>query len=221
MARFNAGDEVGALGVLDDLQRAQDAALQKRADIEKAAGRRRVAALALEARAKGKQTTAQVIARYEEVTRLDPGVHWDWVELSRLYRDAGTLADSMRTARRAADTASNDLERSSALHELGNVLARQGDGAGALAAYRKGLAIAEALAARDPANYNWQNGLAVSYRNTGDALVIQGDVLGALAAYRKSLGIGEALARIDPANTDLQQDVWVSYNKVGNVLLAR
>ena len=41
---------------------------------ESAAEGRRIATLALEARNKGKLTTTQVIARYEEVTRLDPGV---------------------------------------------------------------------------------------------------------------------------------------------------
>ena len=89
LARFNAGDEIGALTVLDNLRAARDAARQKRADIESAAEGRRIATLALEARNKGKLTTAQVIARYEEVTRLDPAVHWDWVELGRLHPDAG------------------------------------------------------------------------------------------------------------------------------------
>ena len=81
LARFNAGDEIGALAVLDDLRAARDAARKKRDDIESAAEGRRIATLALEARAKGKLTTAQVIARFEEVTRLDPGVFWDWVDL--------------------------------------------------------------------------------------------------------------------------------------------
>src|SRR5579872_2318890 len=85
LARFNAGDEVGALAVLDDLRGARDAARQKRAAIESAAEARRIATLALDARTKGKVTTTDAIARFEEVTRLDPGVHWDWVELGRLY----------------------------------------------------------------------------------------------------------------------------------------
>jgi hypothetical protein len=91
LARFNAGDEIGALAVLDDLRGARDAARQKRTDIESAAEGRRITRLALEARNKGKLTTAEVIARYEEVTRLDPAVHWDWVEMGRLYTDAGNL----------------------------------------------------------------------------------------------------------------------------------
>ena len=43
----------------------------------------------------------------------------------------------------------------------------QGDGAQALAAYRKGLAIREALAARDPANTGWQRDKAVSAWKVG------------------------------------------------------
>jgi hypothetical protein len=152
LARFNAGDEIGALAILDNLRAARDRARQKRADIESAVEARRIATLALEARVKGKVTAAQVIARYEEVTRLDPGVHWDWVELARLYRAIGTLPLALAAARHAADTASDERDRGVAFNELGNVLVAQGDGPGALAEYRKGLAIAEVLAARDGVN---------------------------------------------------------------------
>ena len=62
---------------------------------------RRIATLALDARAKGKLTTAQVIARFEEVTRLDAGVSRDWVELGRLYADSrATTGCSARSAGR-------------------------------------------------------------------------------------------------------------------------
>src|SRR5262249_48935093 len=53
LARFNAGDEIGALTVLDDLRAARDAARQKRANIESAADARHTATLALEARNRG------------------------------------------------------------------------------------------------------------------------------------------------------------------------
>ena len=52
-------------------------------------------------------------------------------------------------------------------NKIGDVLVAQGDGPGALAAYRKGLAIAEALAARDPANTQWQTDVAVSCAKLG------------------------------------------------------
>jgi hypothetical protein len=47
------------------------------------------------------------------------------------------------------------------------VLVDQGDGTGALASYQKGLAIAEALALRDPANTQWQVDVAVSCSKMG------------------------------------------------------
>ena len=50
LARFNDGDEIGALAILDALRTARDTARQKRADIESATEGRRIAALALEAR---------------------------------------------------------------------------------------------------------------------------------------------------------------------------
>jgi hypothetical protein len=89
---------VGALVILDDLRKARDAAREKRDQIESAAEGRRIATLALDARSKGKVTLAAVIQRFEEVTRLDPGVHWDWVELSLLHRSAGRLKDAEQAA---------------------------------------------------------------------------------------------------------------------------
>jgi hypothetical protein len=77
LARFNAGDEIGALTVLKTLRAARDAARKKRDEIESAADGRSIAALALEARSRGKQTTAEVIALYEEVAHLDAGVESD------------------------------------------------------------------------------------------------------------------------------------------------
>jgi hypothetical protein len=101
------------------------------------------------------------------------------------------------------------------------VLAAQGDGPGALAAYRKSLVIGEALAARDTANTEWQRDLSVSHDRIGNVLATQGDVRGALAAYRKSLVIGEALAAHDTANTEWQCDLSVSHDRIGNVLAAQ
>ncbi len=162
LALFNAGRELEALAILDDLAAARARARQVRVDIETAADQRRNATLALEARSKGLLTTLDLIARYEAVTRLDPGVHWDWVELGRLYTAAGRLDPAADAARKSADTAGNDRDRSVALDALGDVLIAKGDGPGALAAYQRSLAIAERLAASDPANAGWQRDVSVS-----------------------------------------------------------
>ena len=54
LRQYNAGDEIGALAVLDRLVEARERARQVRANIETAAERRRVATLALDAKNKGK-----------------------------------------------------------------------------------------------------------------------------------------------------------------------
>ncbi|KXV06425.1 hypothetical protein CR51_11940 [Caballeronia megalochromosomata] len=102
--------------------------------------------------------------------------------------------------------------------DQGDVLRDQGDLAGALAAYRKSLALSERLAAVDPSNAGWQRDLSVSQHKLGDVLRDQGDLTGALAAYRESLALRKRLAAADPSNADLQGDLSVSHNNVGDVL---
>jgi tetratricopeptide (TPR) repeat protein len=185
LARYNAGDEPGALAVLDQLRAARDRARQTRIDVESAAEARRIAALALDARNKGRVATAAVIARYEEVTRLDPALHWDWVELGRLYQDAGRLPDARRAAERAAATAGDDRDRGVALHELGVIQRAQGDLRAARQAFEQYLAIARRLAAADPSSASLQRDVSVSLNKVGDVLVAQGDLAGARTRYEE------------------------------------
>lgn len=88
-----------------------------------------------------------------------------------VFRAQGWYEQAMliarRRAREAVDDAGAQRDLSICQNKIGDVLVAQGDGAGALAAYRQGLAIAEALAARDPANTQWQCDLAVSCANLG------------------------------------------------------
>ena len=81
--------------------------------------------------------------------------------------------------------------------------------------------IAQALAARDPGNTQWQRDLSVSHNKIGDVLVAQGDLPAALAAFRTGLDIAQALAARDPSNTQWQRDLSVSHVKLGDVLVAQ
>lgn len=153
---------MGALAILDKLRAANDAARQKQSNIASAAEARRIAGLAFDARSKGKLTTAAVIARYEDVTRLDPDVFVDWIELSRLYVAAGRLPDAARAVRHARETAQSERDRSVALEDLGNILFPQGDLAGADTAYAEVLTISRKLAAADPGNAEAQRDVWVS-----------------------------------------------------------
>ncbi|MHC9064543.1 DUF4062 domain-containing protein [Nitrospira sp. CMX1] len=203
LTRFNAGDEPGAITVLDQLRAAHNAARQKRADLESAAEGRRIATLALEARTRGKLTTAQVITRYEEVTRLDPGVHWDWIELGRLYEDSGNLPGALRAAQAAGVTAEDERDQSVANNAIGDVLVAQGDLPAALTAFRAGLGIAEALAMRDPANTGWQRDLYVSYWRLADLAEKQKATKEALTYWKQAYDV---LSKIDKRGLHLSPE---------------
>ncbi len=131
LARFNAGDEIGALAVLDRLRAANDSARVVRSNIESAAEARRIAVLALDARARGKVDLASVIARYEAVVKLDPGVFWDHQQLSRLYVAANRLADSQVEAQAAKNRAVSQYEQHTALIQLGDIARSRNDLKGA------------------------------------------------------------------------------------------
>ena len=159
-----------------------------------------------------------------ELTALAPDDFWAWIELGDLWRTIGSLDDAAR-AYRAAEAAvrRTGTERDLLVSQerIGNVLVAQGDRDGALKAYQAGLAIAETLARRDPANTEWQRDLSVSQNKIGDVLVAQGDRAGALKAYQAGLAIRETLARRDPANTQWQRDLSVSHERIGEVLVAQ
>ena len=151
LQKFNAGDEVGALAIIGQLNDARDAALQKATDIEKAVGRRDEAELALEAETRGKIDTATVISLYEQVVRLDPGVYWDWIEIDRLYRVLVGEA-----AWRDLPAAVRVRFGAEALNAAGQVLTLQGNLAGAAKAFADGLAIRRRLTAADPTDVSGQ-----------------------------------------------------------------
>ncbi len=218
MARFNAGDEAGALAILDTLRAANDRARRKREDIESATEGRHIAELALEARARGKQTTGQVIARYEEVVRLDPDVAHDWIDLGRLYRDAGRLAEARGAAQSADRTASSEREHALALNDLGDVLLAQSDVAGARKAFEAALALVERLSADHPGSGDLSRDVAVSLVKVGDAARITGDYAAARADFARSLAISRRLAVANPGNVLVEQDVILRLQRLGDML---
>ncbi len=158
-------------------------------------------------------TTEQTIARFQEVTRLDPGVLRDWVELDRLYQSAGRLPDARIAAQHASDTARSERDQEVALNEMGDIEEKQGDMAAAPASYRKAIGIAETLAGRDPGNTDGQRDLSVCYARVGDLQAKQGDLAAALASYRQTLAIAETRVGRDPGNAQWQRDLIVSLVK--------
>ena len=78
--------------------------------------------------------------------------------------------------------------------------ANLGDTAGALASYRKSLAILEAVTAADPSNVEAQRELIRAHGKLGDLLALTGDRAGAIQQSKELLAIAERLSAADPAN---------------------
>lgn len=223
LARYNAGDRVGAITVLDRLIEVRDVSRQTRANLEGADERRQIAALALDARGKGDPAfdTGRVISRYEAVIRLDPGGYGDWYQLVQLYIAAGRRADGLAAAERLEALAANDWDRSVALGYIADLLLTQGDRDGALSRYQRGLEIVERLSAAEPASAPLARAVSVMQERIGDVLLSQGDRDGGLLRYQRSLEIAERLSRADPASAALRGAVSVALSKVGDVLLSQ
>jgi hypothetical protein len=123
-------------------------------------------------------------ARVRNRAELEP-----LLQTAALYETKGQSAEARALY---DDILAIDQEWDEALHQYFWFLAGQGDNArvrGSLANaerdYRHAQRLAQRLAARDPANTQWQRDLSVSHDRIGDVLVAQGDGPGALAAYRK------------------------------------
>ena len=232
-AALRAGDAGPAQELLrqDEQQALAGAAAATSPEAERAA---RVEAATL-ARERGALAMASDVAAaysaFQSATQNDPADLWGWfllgdmaIALGDLAAAEAALASGQRLAaeRAGADASDDALRDLSVSHErIGNVRVAQGDGPAALAAFEASLAIRERLAARDPANTQWQRDLSVSHGKIGDVRVAQGDLPAALAAFDASLAIDERLAALDPANTQWQRDLSVSHNRIGDVRVAQ
>jgi tetratricopeptide (TPR) repeat protein len=200
LAKFNNGDEAGALDILDRLQSAAEAANQKKTDIQAAVGERDHAALALEARARGKVTTASVIARFEAVTKLDPGVTSDWMNLAQLYADVGRLQDANHAVDAALAAATTQGDKAMALRFLSGLRQRQGDFEGAWTAFSQSFKIYRDLAAASPTDIGAEADFATALAEDVDFLRQDGDYPGARRAAQTSLDFARGFAAANPGN---------------------
>ncbi len=204
----NAGD----LAAADAIEEKLIAARQKMRDLQAAADRRAFARVALDNRDKGLRTTAAVITRWEEVARLDPGNHADWLTLARLQIDAGNMTAALESAKRAQATASSPLEQAQALMQVADALEEKGQIPQAVEFARSSLRIAseanrptespELLAVFGYANER----LGSMLTDSGQAEPASGALRAAVAAQRRRLALvpGDRDAR-DSLSSALRQ----------------
>src|SRR6266545_1290656 len=219
LKRYAEGDRAGGYAALTDLQETEDQAAPKAMAKRSAAGWREIAALARDRKDHGEMDTVQVIAVYEKAQSLDPEDAWGWIELRRLYQEAGRLPDARRAAEKALASAQSDRARSAAQVEIGDVLVASGDLAGARERFEEGLEIDERLAASDPSDERAQRDLSIGLDKLGNVLVESGDLAGARARFEASLKISQRLMEANPTSTIAQRDLSDSLNSLGDVLV--
>jgi tetratricopeptide (TPR) repeat protein len=200
LERFNAGDEVGALAILDKIRAGNEKMRAEKARLEDAAEARRISRLALEARLRGKVPIDTVIARFEEVVKLDPGVAADWLELARMYIETGKLLDARRAVESMAAAARNESERAHALQQRADVLMHQGDLVGAHAAADGALKLSRKLLGENPADRDAELLYSAALLQFGEVARMKGDLVGAETAYGEEVAYTRRRASAPSAN---------------------
>ncbi len=123
-------------------------------------------------------------------------------------------------AKEAKGDLSLQQELGAAYEKVGDVqggfrAANLGDVTGALASYRKSLAIRQAVVAADPENVAAQRELITSHGKLSDQLTAVGDSAGSLDQLRQLLPIAEKLSAADPSNLADRRNVALAYLDYG------
>jgi tetratricopeptide (TPR) repeat protein len=161
------------------------------------------------------------LANFTEAARLDPDNVWIAIDLGDLHHFHGALsraAAAYTDARDAAQRANADRDLCVSHNKIGDIRRDQGDLQAALASYQAALAIAERLAAADPANAEAQRDLSISHNKIGDIRRTQRDLQAAMLSHLAALVIAERLAAADPANAEAQRDLSTSHDHIGDIL---
>ena len=154
-----------------------------------------------------------------------------YAKISHILWQIGKTAEANEASRKsreirnrfAAAPPDNELERdqlqASGNNLAGDMLRKEGNFAGALTAFRAGLAIRERLASVDPENAHWQYEVAVSHYRIGNVLLDQGDLRAAIQAFRAGMVVFKSLASEYPANAAWQKDFADACARIAKLLL--
>ena len=128
-------------------------------------------------------------ARLQEVGRLD------------LLDEVGRQATAYFNAVPPESLSGDELyRRSQSMQQIGEIRRAEGNLKAASDAYRDSIAFAEQAVARDPANGEWQIGLANARFYAGEAFRLQGDLKGAMPEYQAYRDIAQRLVDREPDN---------------------
>jgi serine/threonine-protein kinase len=117
----------------------------------------------------------------------------------------------------AALTAEELYRRSQALRQIGEVRISQGNMPAATEAFAQSLRLAEDLARRDPANGQWQVGLAASYFFVGVVPFYGRDYLAARGPWEKYLEVASRLVERDPNKSEYLMELAYAHSNLHSI----
>ena len=113
------------------------------------------------------------------------------------------------------------FRRSETLRQIAEVRVNRGNLATALEAYEESLAVARALADRDPTNGEWLKGLGASHFGVGLIHWRQNELEAAKGEFQEYLEIAQRLAALDPDDPEWQMEVAYAHSNIGSIRQAQ
>jgi eukaryotic-like serine/threonine-protein kinase len=170
--------------------------------------------------------------RFNDVRRLAGSFLFEFHDAIR-YLPGSTRARELVTKRaleyldglagEAADDPTLGAELARAYQKLAEVQgdvreANLGDRPGALASYRKALALQEPLVAARPLDRSLQADVARTLRGLGDIQVMMREFSSGIGSYRRALSIAETLVAAEPSDRGAQRDLALSHYRLAKAL---
>ena len=227
LERYAEGDTKAA----DDLQaltriirKARDAGLAAAAAAVRTKNgdeQRTVARLWADEKDKGRKTTTDVLAAWQEAAEIDPSDFWQWIEITRLHQEAGDPTSAARTAQSATNSARTLRDRSVALDELAGIAVSQGRLDDARRAYDEYHDLARQLLASNPSSAQAKRDVSISLSMVGNVAVSQGRLDDAGRAYEESHDLLYHLLTSNPSSAGAKRDVSISLQRVGYVAVSQ
>jgi non-specific serine/threonine protein kinase/serine/threonine-protein kinase len=192
-----------------------------------------IAATAYQARiARRERATAQ--RRFDEVRQLAHSFLFEFHDAIQDLSGATPARELLvkrglqyldQLSRESGDDPGLVAELAAAYQKVGDVQGRTGfanlgDRHGALASYRKALALRQSLPVEVGRADAAQRDLATVHDRIGDALLVGGDSAGARASYEQGLQIREAIAARAPSDPTLESELARGYQRVADALAA-
>jgi eukaryotic-like serine/threonine-protein kinase len=135
------------------------------------------------------------------------------------YRKALSLRESVASAATGSPEAAESLRQLVTAHgKLGDLLAENGDAAGALLQSERLLSIAIELAARQPGDAANHRILATAYLDHGQKQAGRGQWQEGLVHCRKGAALMETLLAQAPANKPLKRVLALTYGRIANLI---